>query len=80
MKHRAWNKYKMNTTLENWDNYIRARNSETWEVKKAKQMYEKSLAINIKRNAKCFWNMVREKKPSMSRSVRLENNRWRYSH
>ena len=61
LKHRAWNKYKRNTTPENWDNYIRARNSATKEVKKAKQMHERSIAMNIKRNPKCFWNMVRDK-------------------
>ena len=61
MKHRAWNKYKRNATPGNWDNYTRARNSATWEVKKAKQMHERSKAMNIKRNPKCFWNMVRDK-------------------
>ena len=61
MKHPAWNKYKRNAKPENWDNYTRSRNSATWEVKKAKQMHERSIAMNIKRNPKCFWNMVRDK-------------------
>ena len=60
MKHRAWNKYMRNKTPENWDSYIMARNTATWEVKKAKQMHERSIAMNVKRNLKCFWNMVRK--------------------
>ena len=61
MKHRAWNKYKRNATPENWDSYTMVRNSATWEVKTAKQMHERSIAMNIKRNPKCFWNMVGDK-------------------
>ena len=69
MKHRAWNKYMRNKTPENWDNYIMARNTATWEVKKAKQMHERNIAMNVKRNPKCFWNMVREN-PSTPKSVK----------
>ena len=36
-KHSAWNKYNKNRTPENWDNYVRARNRTTAQVKQAKR-------------------------------------------
>ena len=61
MKHRAWNKFNRLRSITNWNNYTKARNYATFQVKKAKYMYEYKISKEIKKNPKCFWRMVREK-------------------
>ena len=61
MKHRAWNKYNKLRSTENWDMYCKARNYATFQVKTAKNDYERNIARQIKHNPKCFWKMVRDK-------------------
>ena len=61
MKHRAWNKYNKLRSTENWNMYCKARNYATFQVKTAKNDYERNIARQIKHNPKCFWKMLRDK-------------------
>ena len=61
MKNRAWNKYNKLRSTENWDMYCKARNYATFQVKIAKNDYERNIARQIKHNPKCFCKMVRDK-------------------
>ena len=37
------------------------QNNGTWKVRQAKRSQEERVTSYLKRNAKCFWNMVRQK-------------------
>ena len=54
MKHRAWNKFNRLRSITNWNNYTKARNYATFQVKKAKYMYEYKISKEIKKKSQMF--------------------------
>ena len=47
--------------MANWERYATARNQATWKVRQAKRSQEERVTSNLKRNPKCFWNIMRQK-------------------
>ena len=54
-------KYKKYPTLQNYNEYARARNQVKWEVRKAKKSKERSIAQSMKKNPKLFFRYVNSK-------------------
>jgi hypothetical protein len=60
-KYHAWKRYTSTRQYQDFENYKRARNLASKEVKFAKKSFEKNLAGDIKKNPKSFWKYVRSK-------------------
>ena len=58
-RNKAWNVYKKNKNVANWENFKSRRNYVGRLVNKKKADFENQLATNIKGNPKLFWNYVR---------------------
>ena len=61
LKRTAFKKYKKYPTLQNYNEYARARNQVKWEVRKAKKSKERSIAQSMKKNPKLFFRYVNSK-------------------
>ena len=57
-KHHRWMKYKYCKSDINFQQYKAARNKVSSELRKAKYLYEKDIALKIKDNNKLFWSYV----------------------
>ena len=57
LKRTAFKKYKKYPTLQNYNEYARARNQVKWEVRKAKKNKERSIAQSMKKTQSYFSDM-----------------------
>ena len=55
LKRTAFKKYKKYPTLQNYNEYARARNQVKWEVRKAKKSKERSIAQSMKKKPKIIF-------------------------
>ncbi|XP_071944903.1 uncharacterized protein [Antedon mediterranea] len=60
-KYHAWKRYTATKHYKDYEKYTKLRNAASKESKKAKRIFEKKLAKEVKTNPKCFWNYVRSK-------------------
>ena len=60
-KNRAWNTYKRNKTVDNWNSFTTVRNKANKIVLNAKYNFEQRIAMDIKTNPKQFWHYVKSK-------------------
>ena len=65
-KRRAWTRYLVTKRNIDFLEYKRVRNEVNDTVKKAKIDYEKSIALNAKKEPKRIWKYVKQKTKSKS--------------
>ena len=71
-KHRRWMKYKYCKSDINLQQYKAARNKVSSELRKAKYLYEKDLALKIKDSNKLFWSYARSKSKTKMSVCKLD--------
>ena len=74
MKRRAWNRYLSTKRNIDFLEYKKVRNEVNDRVKQAKIDYEKSNALNAKKEPKRFWKYVKQKTKSKSSIGNLQKN------
>ena len=60
-KHQAWNRYQNTKDGQDYLQYARARNQAKGAIRKSIKDFEKSVAQDIKRNPKKFWQYINSK-------------------
>jgi hypothetical protein len=80
MKYNAWKRYTRTKQYQDYENYIKARNDATKEVRKAKKKYERNLAEEVKNNPKAFWKYVRSKTKVKTGIKDLKKDDGSYAH
>ena len=73
-KKKAWKKYRMCRSKDNFQKYAEARNKATRACRNAKLNYEKLIAVNIKNDSKSFWNYVRSQSKTRTGISDLEGS------
>lgn len=72
-KKKAWNKYRKQSTPENWLNFTKHRNTLAHTIEQLKENYENKIALEVKTNPKQFWKYVRSKTKSKGKINDLED-------